>query len=354
MSYSSTSSALGQQPIRILVADRDRMGSQLLAESLARDPAFEITAVASASDVLPAAVTRQADVALISSDCDNVPRKGLQVARTLSAHRPGVHIVMLLETNTRETVVASFRCGATGVFCRSEPLSELHSCIKRVSRGEIWASSSQSQCLLETLRSTPSYEGIRDGRIGMLSKRELEVAECAVQGQSNRQIADYLQLSEHTVKNYLFRVFEKLGVSSRFELLFLLFNENHAPMNTGGPREVAPLRGNPMDPYLKAADEGFVAAQFIVGLSHLEGYCVEKNSRSAYYWLRMAEENSSGLNKRTRSLVAELRAAMKSDEVEALERNVATAVRRHKVLEGKSPAELIKQNPGSPAWPIAV
>ena len=353
MSYSTTSIAQGRQPIGILVADRDRMGSQLLAESLARDPSFEITAVSSSSDVLPAAVTRRADVALISSDIDNVARKGLQVARTLSAHRPEVRIVILIETNSREIVVASFRCGATGVFCRSEPLSELHSCIQRVSRGEIWASSNQAQHLLETLRSTPSYDGLHEGRIGMLSKRELEVAECAVQGQSNRQIADHLQLSEHTVKNYLFRVFEKLGVSSRFELLFLLFHENHASINNG-PREEALRRGNPMDPYLKAADEGFVAAQFIVGLAHLEGYCVEKNSCSAYYWLRMAEENSSGLNKRTRSLVAELRATMQSDEVQALERNVASAVRSQKVLAGKSPAELIKQNPGSPSWPIAV
>jgi two-component system, NarL family, nitrate/nitrite response regulator NarL len=353
MSYSSTSSAPGQQPIRILVADRDRMGSQLLAESLARDSAFEITAVASALDVLRTAITSKSDVALIGSDCDNVPRKGLQVARTLSAHRPDIRIVILLEANTRETVLASFRSGATGVFCRSEPLSELHSCIRRVSRGEIWASSSQSQCLLETLRSTPSCEGIRDGRIGMLSKRELEVAECAVQGQTNRQIADNLHLSEHTVKNYLFRVFDKLGVSSRFELLFLLFNENHASVNSAGPTEDA-LNGNPMDPYFKAADDGFIAAQFIVGLAHLEGYCVEKNNRSAYYWLRIAQENSSGLHKRTRSLVAELRTTMKFDEVEALERNVASAVRRQKVLAGKSPAELIKQNPGSRSGTTAV
>ena len=354
MSYPSMSVVQGKQPICILVADRDRMGSQLLAESLARDPAFEITAVASASDVLPAAVTRRSDVVLISSDVENMPRKGLQVARTLRAHRPDVRIVILIETNSREMVVASFRCGATGVFWRSEPLSELYSCIKRVSRGEIWASGNQAQYLLETLRSTPSYDGMHDGRIGMLSKRELEVAECVVQGQSNRQIADHLQLSEHTVKNYLFRVFEKLGVSSRFELLFLLFNENHAPVTSGRARQEALLRGNPMDPYLKAADEGFVAAQFIVGLAHLEGYCVEKNSCSAYYWLRMAEENASGLNKRSRSLVAELRTNLKSDEVEALERNVASAVRRQKVLAGKSPAELIKQNPGSPSWPIAV
>jgi len=137
-------------------------------------------------------------------------------------------------------------------------------------------------------------------------------------------------------------------------LLLLLFNENHAPVNTGGPREVAPLPGNPMDPYLKAADEGFVAAQFSFGLAHLEGCCVEKNSRSAYYWLRMAEENSSGLNRRTCSLVAELRATLESDEVKALQRNVASAVRHQKVLADKSPAELMRQNPGSPSWRISV
>jgi DNA-binding CsgD family transcriptional regulator len=58
---------------------------------------------------------------------------------------------------------------------------------------------------------------------GALSPRELQVAEQAVQGMSNRQIAELLGISEHTVKNYLFHVFEKMKVSNRFELLFRLF-----------------------------------------------------------------------------------------------------------------------------------
>jgi two-component system, NarL family, nitrate/nitrite response regulator NarL len=110
--------------------------------------------------------------------------------------------------------------------CSAEPspISELHSCIERVNRGEIWAGREQAQYLLEALRNLPSSDGVEEGKFRLLSKRELQVAEHAAQGQSNEQIADELKLSEHTVKNYLFRVFEKLGVSSRCELLFLLFN----------------------------------------------------------------------------------------------------------------------------------
>ena len=92
-----------------------------------------------------------------------------------------------------------------------------------------------------------------------------------------------LDLSEHTVKNYLFHVFEKLGVSNRFELLFLLFKEcnSEATDRFGVPLSIE--RGHPIETYLKAAEQGSVVAQFVVGLAHLEGYCVEKNGRSAYY-----------------------------------------------------------------------
>ena len=211
-------------------------------------------------------------------------------------------------------MIAAFRCGATGVFCRTEPLSELLACIERVSRGEIWASSNHSEFLLEAFRSTPSCEGIDAGKIGLLSHRELQVAECAAQGQSNKQIADRLGLSEHTIKNYLFRIFEKLGVSNRFELLFLLFKECNAQATGRGAVPLGTEIGHPIETYLKAAEEGSVAAQFVVGLAHLEGYCVEKNGLSAYYWLRMAEENSGTIGHRSRALVEELRSTVKTDE----------------------------------------
>ena len=113
--------------------------------------------------------TLQPHLALISADFDGAAKKGLQVARTLNSRNPSVGIVILLETSTRESVIAAFRCGAAGVFCRTESLSELPSCIERVSRGEIWANKNHSEFLLEALRSTPSCEGIEAGKIDQLS-----------------------------------------------------------------------------------------------------------------------------------------------------------------------------------------
>ena len=339
-------------PIRVFIADRNRMGSQLLSESLGRDPRFEISGVVAPAEILSIAGSIQADVAVISLDWDSSTKKGLQVVRTLGVRCPDLRIVILLETNAPESVIAAFRCGATGVFCRTEPVSDLRACIERVSRGEIWASSGHSQVLLDALRSTPSCEGFEQGKIGLLTQRELQVAEHAAQGLSNKQIADRLVLSEHTIKNYLFRIFDKLGVSNRFELLFLLFKECNSRGASFGSASFNTAGGEPIEAYLKAAEEGVVAAQFIVGIAHLEGYGVEKNHYSAYYWLRMAEENSGTIGYRSRALVEELRSALKTDDFDAVEHKVAIMIQENKFLRSRRPAEFIRPSTDSVPLPM--
>jgi DNA-binding NarL/FixJ family response regulator len=344
-SISASNRSLAKQPIRILIADRNCMGSQLLAESLDRDSRFEAVGVAgtvATTDILLSAVSAlKPDVAVISADFDGGTKRGLQVARAVNAHYRNVNIVVLLELSTRESVIAAFRCGAKGVFCRSKPLDEFRACIERVSRGEIWANCVETEYLLEAARNTPSCDGIDNDKVGMLSKREIQVAEGAAQGFSNKQIADQFRLSEHTVKNYLSRVFEKLGVSNRFELLFLLFNEGNGLSSRRAGPNLSGL-GNPIEVYLRAAEEGYAAAQFIVGLAHLEGEGVEKNGHSAYYWLRMAEENSSAVRQRSRALTQNLRTKIKPGEIERLERRVAAGTQNDKILASK-PVDLFKQ-----------
>jgi two-component system nitrate/nitrite response regulator NarL len=270
-SISLSESSQLSQPIRILIADRNSMGSQLLAESLDRDPRFEAVGVnfAAPTDILNAIGARKPDVVVISADFDGRAKSGLQVARALSSHGSTVNLVLLLEISTRESVTAAFRCGARGVFCRSKPLSELSACIVRVSRGEIWANCVETGYLLEAVRDAPSCDGIDNDKIKMLSKREVQVAERAAQGYSNKQIAEQFRLSEHTVKNYLSRVFEKLGVSTRFDLLFFLMSSQARESNVAG-------LGNSIETYLKAAEDGYVAAQFIVGLAISRGVVSRK------------------------------------------------------------------------------
>jgi two-component system, NarL family, nitrate/nitrite response regulator NarL len=235
-SDSAVSAPHGAQRIRILIAYRNHLDSQLLGESLERNTHFQVVALPTSAQLLSAAATFKPDVALISVDLDASPKKGLQLARRLNAVQPQVHIAILLDVPTRESVIAAFRAGGRAVFCRTADISELGNCIERTSRGEIFASNTEAEYLLEALRAGPSCDTIDSDTLSKLSKREIEVAESAAQGHTNRQIADQLGLSEHTVKNYLSRAYEKLGVSTRMELLVLLSNKKGPASERGaGP-----------------------------------------------------------------------------------------------------------------------
>ena len=83
------------------------------------------------------------------------------------------------------------------------------------------------QFLLDTLVQ-PSTDLSLDLKEGLLSSREIDVVRCVVEGLSNREIAQRLTLTEHTVKNYLFRIFDKLGVSSRVEVVLYAFRNSNS------------------------------------------------------------------------------------------------------------------------------
>jgi two-component system, NarL family, nitrate/nitrite response regulator NarL len=206
--------------IPIIVADRNVMSSQLLAESLRQDARFQVAVLSPATKILSFQAPSKPGVAVISAELDSGSGKGMHLARSLRARTRDISIVMLLDSLDRENVIASFRSGAKAVFCRTEPLSEFRSCIERVSQGRIWAGRAETEFILEAIESAPSCEGL--GELSKMTRREAEVAELAAQGLSNRQIANHLHLSEHTVKNHLFRIFDKLHVSNRIELLFLM------------------------------------------------------------------------------------------------------------------------------------
>ena len=220
---------IGQQgcvSFRVFIVDRDSMTSDLLANALARDCGFE-SAVVRAADLLSALSASDVDLVVIGAEIDLKPGNGFNLALSVAHAHPGVSIVILLNNPSHDSVITAFRSGATGVFSRQLPMSEFLDCVEHVGKGFIWAGPVETAHLLSAMKSIPSPNLLTSADSATLTARELQVVQFAATGKTNKMIAGELSLSEHTVKNYLFHAFEKLGVSSRIELLFYLTMRGH-------------------------------------------------------------------------------------------------------------------------------
>jgi len=210
-----------ERTLRVLIVDRDSMSSDLLARALSRDRNFQASGIRSA-DLLDYLEDGKADVVVIGADITLDSKNGFELAQAVRSVRPSMPIVILLSRPSQDSVINAFRSGASGVFSRERPVAEFVSCVKHVRNGCIWAGTQETSILLDAFRSIPSPDLAMAGDSLPLTIRELQVVKSAARGKTNKAIAKELGLSEHTVKNYLFRAFEKLGVSNRVELLFYL------------------------------------------------------------------------------------------------------------------------------------
>jgi DNA-binding NarL/FixJ family response regulator len=207
--------------IRVLVADENPMSCQLLIRALRPYRHLQVVGYATRSgDVLAEAQRTKPQIAVISGTLQDGGLSGFGAVRQLRATMPEVRPVLLLGSTEPGFVVDAFRAGVKGIVCRNDSLSLLAKCIQCVHLGQVWASSMQLHTILDTFaRVAPPRFPSGEGPQSALSKREREVAELVAEGLSNREIAKQLGLSEHTIKNYLFHIFEKLGMSSRVELV---------------------------------------------------------------------------------------------------------------------------------------
>jgi DNA-binding NarL/FixJ family response regulator len=218
--------------IRVIVVDDTRIHTQLLAEALRRDHRLEVIAPPVRSGELVEIVKQhRVNVVVLSSNVDEEPLRGFELLRQLRASNPGVFAIMLLDSSKRENVLHAFHAGARGIFSRHDSMEILSKCIRNVYEGQIWANSEQVSFAVEELARSPVVRAINANGLDLLSKREMDVVRSLAEGLTNREIAERLGLSRHTIKNYLFRVYDKLGVSSRLELLFMTLTQAGAPQS---------------------------------------------------------------------------------------------------------------------------
>jgi DNA-binding NarL/FixJ family response regulator len=206
--------------ISVLVAEATAMSGELVAGALRRcrrnfrilGPAYNYAdAVHLAKDYAP-------NVAVISTQLEDGPLAGFKVLNQIRAAGLATSTVMLTDVNEPDLVIDSIRGGARGVFCRRSPLKSLSKCIRTVHSGQLWFSNEQTEFVFELIMRFKPLKLKQPHQMKLLTKREAEVVRLVAEGMRNSDIARELNLVEHTVRNYIFRISEKLGLSSRVEL----------------------------------------------------------------------------------------------------------------------------------------
>jgi DNA-binding NarL/FixJ family response regulator len=222
-----------QTQIRILVAYANAMICELLSQAFKRRRSFAVQGCAvNLTEFLEMASKAPTDVALVSAHLQDGRGSGLRAIQRLRQLQPNTRAIAMLERSEHNLVVESFRAGAKGVFSRSEhDFNLLCKCIVRVHSGQIWANSAELDQLVEALgRSSPLTLTNAQGA-KLLSKQESKIVRFVSEGLTNREIAAELGLSGHTVKNYLFKIFDKLGISNRVELaLYVVSREDRVDL----------------------------------------------------------------------------------------------------------------------------
>lgn len=205
--------AAGQ--IRIILADSQAIYRVGIKKVFALEDDLRVVAQAESLANLHAALQRYpTDVVLlegqlISGTSDAIP----DLVRRAPDAKLIVQIVEADETN----IVELYRRGVRGVVPRSISPDLLIKCVRKIADGETWIDNQSISWVIEAYRSQAAT--LTNPRLQpKLSKKELAIISCITRGMRNKEIAYQIGTTEQVIKNYLRKVYDKLGVSDRLEL----------------------------------------------------------------------------------------------------------------------------------------
>jgi len=224
-------------PIRVVVADANLMACGLVTGRLKRR--FKVLGYAtSKSDLLGIIHDSVPEVAIIGCHLEDGNLTGLFALPEIQSKYPEIRLILLIDRSDRELIVEAFRAGAMGVFDRSEcHFERLCKCIVCVHQGQVWANTQQLKFVLDAVTRAPAPWVSHGQGVSLLTKREEEWVRLVADGLGNREIARKLNLSEHTIKNYMFRIFDKLGISNRVELVLYVLNNSARSLLSNASRD---------------------------------------------------------------------------------------------------------------------
>ena len=205
-------------PLEVAIVDDSPLFRECLATVLGEDDSILVSAtVASRRELMERPPSYPPDVFLVAI---SLPHSGaLELTRWIGSHYPGSNVLVLgLEEATEPQILECIDAGASGYLSRRSSLSDLRQCLEALMRGETLCSPRLAHSVfsrLAQLAHEPEPASAQKAE-QVLTSRELEILELVAEGLANKEIAQRLIISLHTVKNHVHNILEKLEVSGRY------------------------------------------------------------------------------------------------------------------------------------------
>jgi DNA-binding NarL/FixJ family response regulator len=202
---------MSSPPIRLLIADDHPVVRDGLSGMFAPDPEFEVLGEArDGAEAVRLASLLKPDVILM--DLRMPVMDGVAAIGELARRGVPVRVLVLTTYDTDSYVLPAVDAGAIGYLLKDAPRSELLRAVRAAAAGQ----GVLSPAVATRLKTRTRAE--------LLSQRELEVLGLVAAGNTNREIAVQLFISEATVKTHLLHVYTKLGVPDRAAAVAEAFN----------------------------------------------------------------------------------------------------------------------------------
>jgi len=201
--------------IKVIVADSQSIYRVGIRKIFALEDDIRVVAQAeNLGQTIAAACKSQADVILFESHISPNPAEAIS---ELLRKAPESRIVVVTAHADEADTVELLRRGARGILARSISPDLLVRCVRKVAAGELWLDNQGVNWVIEAYRAQAAQLTTPRPRT-KLSSKELLIIGHVTQGLRNREIAKEIGTSEQVIKNYLRKVYDKLGVSDRLEL----------------------------------------------------------------------------------------------------------------------------------------
>jgi DNA-binding NarL/FixJ family response regulator len=217
-------------PTRIILADSQAIYRVGIRKILALEDDLRVVAQAENLQGLHAAVQRfPTDIVLLEG---SLLAGTTDVIPEILRKAPEVKLAVQVVESDESTTVELYRRGVRGVIPRSISPDLLVKCIRKIAEGETWIDNQSVNWVIEAYRA--QAQALTAPRTQPhLTERELSIISCITQGMRNKEIAYQIGTTEQVIKNYLRKVYDKLGVSDRLELA--LYCLHHQVLAKQGP-----------------------------------------------------------------------------------------------------------------------